>query len=234
MLENGTLADDIMRFAGEGLEILLGVYLLAVVQVLDVDEADLVNHVLVGELVATVRSNEQICVMILREEVFRKWDREAGLLALPTSCWVVECHIQRRFPYMYEQGLILKAQLTVALRASWRPNNVVLLISQVPLDQVQSRRSALLFLIRVSQCTLLNVKLEAIECIVEAPGVLVGALHWVVTEEVQPEFSARERAPLGVVNRQVNLEVELMKVQGLAKQRKCLTIKDGVSLTFLA
>lgn len=64
VLCDGTLADDVVRLACEGLEILLRIYLLRIMQVFHVDQTHLVNDVLVGELVATVGRDEQVRIVV--------------------------------------------------------------------------------------------------------------------------------------------------------------------------
>lgn len=73
MLQNRSLAKYVLRFAGERLQVIFGVDLLRVVQVLYVDEAYLVDHVLIRKLTSTLRRNEHVRIVINREIVLWQW-----------------------------------------------------------------------------------------------------------------------------------------------------------------
>ena len=97
---------------------------------------------------------------------------------------------------------------------------VALKIFELNFFELGVDRVSLLLLVLVSKGTFLDVKLETIVGIVESPGVFIGTLHRIVAQQVKPEVSSRERAPLRVVDRYVNLQVELMEIQSLSKIQK--------------
>ena len=68
----------------------------------------------------------------------------------------------------------------------------------------------LLILVLVPNSTLLYMQLKSIKLIIESICILARALHWIVAQHIQSEVAARERAPLRVVDRDVELDVEFM------------------------
>jgi hypothetical protein len=64
------------------------------------------------------------------------------------------------------------------------------------LNEVKSRRRALLLLVLISRGTLLNVQLKPIEHIIETICKLTRTLHWIISQQIDPEITSRERTLL--------------------------------------
>jgi len=98
-------------------------------------------------------------------------------------------------------------------------NLIEFLILQVALYQVRTWRRSLLLLVFVPQRAFHYMQLEAIIRLIQAMGVFVGTLHWVVAQKIETEIATWKGAPLGVMNRNVHFEIEFVKVQGLQQEK---------------
>jgi len=60
-----------------------------------------------------------------------------------------------------------------------------------------------------------DVQLEPVVHVVETVCEIIGTLHGVVSQQVNPQVALRERAGLLVVNGHVQLDIEVFQVEGL-------------------
>lgn len=84
-------------------------------EVLHINQSHLVDDMFVGKLVATVGRDEQVGVVVCREEVLRQRDREARLPVFAPGGRVIESDIKGALANMYKDSLVIKDHIAARL-----------------------------------------------------------------------------------------------------------------------
>ena len=193
-----SFSNDVLSFTRECFPVLRGVLIHNVVQMVDINESDLVDHMLIWDLLSCVCCHEDESIMISRVIFFGQRDGETFCPGIFGFTWINQAHFKGSFNDSYDDCLILEVFLTNRVILQFN-HWVVIFILNIRSYFMQSFGS-IFGIICVFSSTLINFKHYSIKLAIKHISKLWGSFHGIVSQQENTKGALSKRWFLLIVN----------------------------------
>jgi hypothetical protein len=210
-----SFSNHIVGFGLERSLLVCSVLAILVMNVIRVIKPHVVDSMPHWNFISAKSTKENVHIVIFSEVVLRDIELEAWLQVLLASHYILKVERELLILDAQEKGLVF--ELHSALVCIRRVYQLVLLVSEVALDRVESWWVINFYFVCVPDYILLDMDESTVKHVVQVLTIFESTLHGVVSQNKHSKVGRSKARLHFVVDREVNLNFKVRKVESLKK-----------------